>query len=417
MASVATPTQSQMAKTVYGELVKMPFKVTILRDRAPFTDKNRVGSTFKFAAELTMEHGGTYNGSAGAEATLNDAIVSENAQTDIAAYEFHMRTRLTTRTFSEALTAGETAFANVTKQRIMALQAGTEFRLEHSLHYGQEGIFKVSSIDTGVITVTADTWNAPTAVRLINAKLEAFDAQTATANQHNADLTVTGVDLDAKTITVSGTSSSVVANDWLYFKGARTTTAFNEMAGFHKLMTTTSGTLLGINVATYPWFKPNVSSSFGRPTMLLVLKAMRKLVGRDTLAARKDEKQNTTLLVPSVSYEILNSDLMSSRRFDGSYERSRGTSGVESIVYYGQTGPTELLVDPLIRDGDMLAFGPDNLFRVGTHDVKFDQGPDGQSDLWNHVPDKTSYEARTHFIQHPAMLAPGRTVAMTGVTE
>jgi hypothetical protein len=406
-----------MAKTVYGELVKMPFKATILRDKAPFSDKTKVGNTFKYAAELTMEHGGTYNGTTGSEATLNDAIVMESAQTDISAYEFHMRTRITTRTFAEALSQGATAFANATKQRIMALQAGVEFRLEHSLHYGQEGIFQVSSIDTGVITITNATWNAPTAIRLINAKLEAFDAQTASANQHNADLTVTGVDLDAKTITVSGTSSSVVANDWLYFKGARSTTAFNEMAGFHKLMTTTSGTLLGINVGTYPWFKPNVSSSFGRPTMLLVLKAMRKLVGRDTLAARKDERQNTTLLVPSVSYEILNSDLMSSRRFDGSYERSRGTTGVESIVYYGQTGPTELLVDPLIRDGDMMAFGPDNLFRVGTHDVKFDLGPDDDSDLWNQVADKTSYEARANFILHPALLAPGRTIAMTGVTE
>lgn len=417
MASAVTPSQSNLAKVVYGDLVKMPFKTTIMRDKAPFTSEGRVGSTYSFAAELTMEHGATYNGTSGSEGTLASAIVGENAQTSISAYEMHMRSRITTRAFEEALAAGPTAFANAAKQRTMALQAGTEFRLEHSLLYGQEGLFKVSSIDTGVITITDATWSAATAIRLINAILESFDAQTATANQHNGDLTVSAVDLDAKTITVTGTSSAVAPNDWLSFKGARTTTAFNEMAGFHKLMTTTSSTLMGINVGTYPWFKPNVSSSFGRPTMLLILKAMRKIVGRDTLAARKDEKQNTTLLVPSVSYEILNSDLMSSRRFDGSYNRSKGTSGVETIEYYGQTGVTELMVHPLLRDGDMLAFGPDNLFRVGTSDVKFDLGPDGNSDLWDKVADKTSYEARTHFIQSPAMLAPGRTVAMTGVTE
>lgn len=417
MAGAVTPTQSNMAKVVYGDLVNMPFKQTIMADKAPFTDKNRVGSTFSFAAELTMEHGATYNGTGGSEATLAAAIVGENAQTSISAYETHMRTRLTTRTFEEALTAGPTAFANATKQRTLALQAGSELRLEHSLLYGQEGLFKVASIDTGVITITDATWCSTLAVRLINAILESFDAQTATANQHNTDLTVSAVDLDAKTITVTGTSSAVVANDWLSFKGARTTTAYNEMAGFSKLMTTTSGTLMGINVGTYPWFKPNVSSSFGRPTMLLILKAMRKLVGRDTIAAKRDEKQNTTLLVPSVSYEILNSDLMSSRRFDGSYSRAKGTSGVETIEYYGQTGVTELMVHPLLRDGDMRAFGPNNLFRVGTNDIKFDLGPDGSSDLWDKVADKTSYEARTHWIQHTAMLAPGRTVAITGVTE
>jgi hypothetical protein len=418
MASVATPTQSQQAKRVYGnEYERLPFHPTLITDRAPFTDKYKIGETFRWLMELAMEHGMTYNTTGSAEATLADAIVGVNQQAEVNAYETIMRTRMNTRAYEEASKAGDAAFENATKQRLQALQTGHEFRREHSYLYGQEGLFKVSSIDTGVITITDDTWCPTLAIRLINAILEAFDAQAATANQHNGDLTVSAVDLDAKTITVTGTSSSVVANDWLYFKGARTTTAHKEQMGLHKLMTTTSGTVQNIALATYPWAKPNVSSSFGRPTMLLILKAMRKLVGRNTIASKKDDKQNTTLFLPSPSYEILNSDLMSSRRFDGSYNRSKGTSGVETIEYYGQTGVTELMVHPLLRDSDGLAIGPNNLFRVGITDLKFVTGPDENSDLWTQVADKNTYEARTTDISQIALFAPGRTVALTGITE
>lgn len=418
MASVSAPAQTNLSKRVYGDrFEKLPFNATLVTDRAPFTDKFKLGDTFRFAVEVAMEQGATYVGSDGAEATLNDPIVGINQQTDIAAYETHMRTRITTRAFEEATGQGPQAFENATRQKMTALQTASEFRQEHSLLYGTEGLFKVSAIDTGVITVTDATWSSTLAIRLIGAVLEAFDGQAASANQHNTDLTVSAVDLDAKTITVTGTSSSVVANDWLYFKGARTTTAHKEMIGLHKLMTTTSSTLMGVNVGTYPWFKPNQATSMGRPTMLKILQGMRKLVGRNTIAAKRDDKQNTILWTPSVSYEILNSDLMTSRRFDGSYSRTKGTSGVQAIEYYGQTGVTELMVHPLLRDGDALAIGPDNLFRVGISDIKWDSGPQGDSDIWTKLAEKNSYECRTHWIQAPALFAPGRTVAFSGLTE
>ena len=418
MASVSASAQTNLAKKVYGDrFEKLPFNATLVTDKLPFTDKFKIGEEFKFAVEVSMEHGATYIDSDGAESTLNDPIVGVNQQTTIDAYETHMRTRITTRAYEEATAQGPQAFENATRQKMTSLQTAAEFRMEHSLLYGTEGLFKVSSPSSGVLTITDDTWCSTLAIRLIGAVLEAFDAQTASANQHNTDLTVSAVDLDAKTITVTGTSNAVAANDWLYFKGARTTTAHKEMIGLHKLMTTTSGSLMGINVGTYPWFKPNQATSVGRPTMLKILQGMRKLVGRSTIAAKRDDKQNTVLWLPSVSYEILNSDLMSSRRFDGSYNRSKGTSGVQAIEYYGQTGVTELMVHPLLRDGDALALGPDNGFRVGISEVKWDTGPDGNTDIWTKLAEKNSYECRCHWIQAPALFAPGRTVAFSGLTE
>lgn len=420
MASTAAPAETKLSKVVYGDRYeKLPFNATILGSHLPFSDKFRVGDVFKYAVELQMEHGATYNGSSGAEATLNAAIVGLNRQASVSAYEMQMRTRITTRAFEEAVKAGPQAFDNATRQRLTSLQTAMEFRGEHSLLYGQLGLFQVESIDTGVITITDATWCPTLAIRLVGAILEAFDGpgQAASATAHDGDLTVTGVDLAAKTITVSGTSSSVVAEDWLSFKGARTATAFNEMCGLMKICRDTSGDPLGIDASDYPWFAPNVVSSVGRPTMLLMLQGMRKLVGRNTIASKRDDKMNATLWVASPTYEILNSDLMTSRRFDGSYNKSKGTTGVAAIEYYGQTGLTELSVHPLLRDGDALALGADNGFRVGACEAKFDTGPDGNNDIWEKVTDKNSYEARAHAIIAPALFAPGRTVSFGGITE
>jgi hypothetical protein len=75
------------------------------------------------------------------------------------------------------------------------------------------------------------------------------------------------------------------------------------------------------------------------------------------------------------------------------------------------------MVHPLLRDSDGLAIGPNNLFRVGITDLKFVTGPDENSDLWTQVADKNTYEARTTDISQIALFAPGRTVALTGITE
>ena len=74
---------------------------------------------------------------------------------------------------------------------------------------GSGALAKVSSVAAQVITVD----NA-LPIR-INMVLNAFDARTGGA-QHNGDFTVSNVDYDANTVTVVGTISAVVANDYLF---------------------------------------------------------------------------------------------------------------------------------------------------------------------------------------------------------
>jgi hypothetical protein len=78
---------------------------------------------------------------------------------------------------------------------------------------------------------------------MTGAILEAFTGVGASVSQHNGDLTISAVNVANKTVTVTGTSSAVVQNDVLYFKGARTTTAYNECVGLYRILSTTSGTV------------------------------------------------------------------------------------------------------------------------------------------------------------------------------
>jgi len=422
MATENTNTTGELTKIVYKDgLQEIPFDAGVVGDDFPMTADAKLGQKLQFDVVLSLEHGITYNGTAGSVVTLGDPVVANIKKAEVEAYETIMRTRISDRLMDDAVKAGPQAFDSATRVVLMNLQESAELRKEHSLLYGQLGLCQVSSVTENTtsltITVTAATWCAALFESLEGAVFEAFDAQTATANQHNGDLTMAtdgsnlAVDLDGKTITVTGTHNAVAPNDWLYFKGARTTTAFNEMAGIMKLSTTTTGTLQGLSVSTYSRFRPNVASSFGVVTFLKTLNAVRKLV------ARRIRKGTWKMLQPSHAYEKLNSDLMAARRFDGSWKRAKGEAGNETVEFYGQTGTTAFTVHPLLRDGDMEMYGQANGFRTGSRELSFDSNPNDKNDIWTRRQDQNAYEARVRWVMSPALLRPAHVLACTGVTE
>ena len=407
----APNTNGTMAQTkvVYGDkLIRLPFEVGIMGELIPFNDKKRTGANFQFPVVVTMEHGATYNGTDGLGTTLNSSVKSTTVMEQVTPYEFIMKAQLAARLIDD--TKGDAAaFEDATRLVLENLMTSAEFREEHSLIYGQSGIFKVDANNGGVLTITDATWSAATADGLEGAILEAFDALTASANQHNTDLTVSAVDLDAKTITVTGTSSAVVQNDWLFFKGARTTTGFKEMLGVYSLCTLTSGTIHNQNIATYSKLRPNVKSSAGAPTMSMFLSGISKITGR------RVRKRETTLIVPVQAFDRVASDLQASRRFDSSWSRKAG-NGYEYIQFYSSLGLTDLIPHPMLRDSDAIAFTKKNGMRIGSKPLGWRPGPGGDEDLWIADQTTTCYEARVAAIEQPVFERPSECVGFTGIS-
>lgn len=420
MATENTGTTAELTKVVYKDgLQEIPFDAGIVGDDFPMTADAKLGQKLQFDVVLSLEHGITYNGTAGSVVTLGDPVVANIKKAEVEAYETIMRTRISDRLMDDAVKAGPQAFDSATRVVLMNLQESAELRKEHSLLYGQLGLGKIDGTPTNNTTsldvvISAATWCPALWESLEGAVLEAWTAQTASATQHDGDLTISTVNLETRTIRLTAAANAftnVVDTDWLYFKGARTSTAFNEMAGIMKLSTTTTGTLQGLSVDSYSRFRPNTATSFGVVTFLKVLNAVRKLV------ARRIRKGTWKMLQPSHAYEKLNSDLMAARRFDGSWKRAKGEAGNETVEFYGQTGTTAFQVHPLLRDGDMEMYGQANGFRTGSRELSFDSNPNDKNDIWTRRQDQNAYEARVRWVMSPALLRPAHVLAVTGVTE
>lgn len=419
MATENTNTTAELTKIVYKDgLQEIPFDAGIVGDDFPMTADAKLGQKLQFDVVLGLEHGISYNGAAGSIVTLGDPIVATIKKAEVEAYETIMRTRISDRLMDDAAKAGPQAFDSATRVVLMNLQESAELRKEHSLLYGQLGLGQIESLTNNTtsldVVITAATWCPALWESMEGAVLECWSTQAATATQRDGDITISTVTLDSRTIRLDAAAdafTNVAINDWLYFKGARTSTGFNEMAGIMKLSTTTTGTLQGLSVDSYSRFKPNVSSTFGVVTFLKTLNAVRKLV------ARRIRKGTWKMLQPSHAYEKLNSDLMAARRFDGSWKRAKGEAGNETVEFYGQTGTTAFTVHPLLRDGDMEMYGQANGFRTGSRELSFDSNPNDKNDIWTRRQDQNAYEARVRWVQSPALLRPAHVLAITGVTE
>lgn len=406
----ATLSNHAITKTVYGpDLGELPVENGVLGDILKWKDGGTLGDTFKFHAGLRRPQSATYAGSAGGEVTLADAVPGKTLQVEVTAYEMIMKDRIVTGLFHKARDSGPAAFRNATQLLLMNLMASAELRRELSWHYGQEGLGVVSAIDTGVITITDASWSAATWDGLEGAVLEAFTTTAASATQHNADLTISNVNLAAKTITVTGTSGAVVAGDVLYFKGARTTTGFNEMIGVHKLLNTVTGTVQGIDLAAYSRRRPNVKTSFGNPIFSGFQQANSLITGRGV------SKVGTNLLLPIDAFDRMADDMMALRRFDGSYKKT-AVAGFEAIQVLTTLGVCTFIPDPYLRAADALIFTDKNGFRVGAQELAWETGPDGKTDLWIPIQTTNTYEVRTNDNEGVAFLEPHKTVGISGIT-
>lgn len=403
-------TTEGLTKEVYGnKLNEIVPTSSVVYDIVSFDEGDKLGDSYHQPLVLTNEHGATYNGSGGGVATLNDPINATIKDASATGYEMILRSRMSYALASRAASAGKAAFAKAWGVILKNLRLASMKRLELTLLRGQKGLGVVEGNNSGVLTITSASWSPTTWAGMEGAVLEAFTTSDATATQHNGDLTISAIDFTNRTVTVTGTSTAVVATDVLFFKGAKTTTSWNEAAGLVKIAQNT-GTLFGVAGATYAMWTGNTSSSFGTPTMGRFLNA-------STLAVEKgglDEK--AILLVPPKAWEVLNSDLAGARQFDGSYSKEKASNGTQRICYYGQAGEIEVRAHPFLQRGEACMFPESAYKRVGSADVGMGvPGTDGR-DVFFHLQDKNAVEARTFSDQALFAEKLATSVYISGVT-
>jgi hypothetical protein len=381
----------------------------IIQDRFNFEEAEAgLGQFYVFGVVLQKEQGVTYAPSSGVNSgvqNLNPAVAGYIGQAQVEGFAIYLRSRLSYDAAAKASRAGKKAFAQAYGAVLKNMKESHQFRLELSLMYGRDGIGQITSNTAGALLITTPTWATGIwASGMKGAVLEAWDGTGATATQHNGDLTISAINVAAKTVTVTGTSAAVVANDHLYFKGARTATGWNECAGLTAILGNT-GTLFNISAASYELWKAQAYAVGGNLSLTAIFNA--------AAVGMSFGLEKAVLVCAPEKFAQLASDEAALRRYV--QDTPNAKRGVKGITFMLGSVDVEILPHPLMKQGMAMMLAEDSIHRVGAVDVTFSLPGSGEP-MQVHVTDSTAIELRSMSDQGIYSDAPAQNVLLTGIT-
>ncbi len=404
MATVnAASTVSGWLKEVYADNLQslIPEGVRLLKLVKYSAGELETGNYYHQPVALTHEHG--FSVGAGA-VTLNAAIAASYADAQVIGKNVYLRTQVAYDVMSRASNSKK-SFVKWAEQVVGNMTSSFTKRLEILHFYGGTSIGKVSAITSGVITMTTATWAPGIWAGSEGMILAAWTALTS-GSQHDGDLVISAVDLTARTVTVTGTSSAVAADDFLFYKAFRG----SEMSGLDSIITNT-GTLHNISATTYALWKGNsLSAASGRLTFAKIQQALALGVARGL-----DEK--VVCFCSVASFADLNTDLAAAQQFDSNYSKSKGEMGFETIKFYGANGEVEIVPSIYVKEGEAFLVPPARLKRIGSTDVTMKMPGKEDADLVLQVPDTTAYELRMYYDGNLFCERPSWCTKVTGIVN
>jgi hypothetical protein len=381
----------------------------IVQDRWKFEEAEAgLGQFYVFGVILQKEQGVTYAPSSGASAgiqLLNPAVAGYIGQAQVEGFSIYLRSRLSYDAAAKASRAGKKAFAQAYGAVLKNMKESHQFRLELSLLYGRDSIAQISANASGVLTVIPATWATGIwASGMKGAILESWTGITVTETQHNGDLTVSAINVANKTVTVTGTSSSVVANDYLYFKGARTATAYNECPGLTNIMNNT-GVLFNIDANLYELWRGQQYAVSGNLSLTAIFNG--------AAVGMSFGLEKGVLLCAPEKFAQLASDEAALRRYI--QDTPNVKRGVKGITFMLGSVDVEILPHPLMKQGIAPLISDEGIHRVGATDVTFSLPGSGEA-MQVHVTDYTAIELRSMSDQGIYSETPAQNVMLTGIT-
>lgn len=396
-------------KRVWGTgAIKALPKFAKIMDEVPYSKQEKLGDMYVVPVLLQFEHGFSYGVHGDGAFNLNAAVAGKALQAQIRGCMIVLRSQLSYEDVFKAAEAGAAAFESATSLVVENMQRSFAKRQELTLLYGQRGLGTVSGNTAGALVLTDATWAPGIWSGMKDCILEAFTSVAASSTQHNADLTVSSVSMDVKTVTVTGTSSAVVAGDILWFKGARTTTALKECAGLDAIMSNT-GSLFNIDAASYELWKSNTRPVGGPISMLAILNGISDAVNMGLM-------EDAKVYMATKRWNALNSDQAALRRY-GAYA-AKAENGSEGIVYHSVNGSTEIVAHPFVKEGEAFLVGnpKKRLVRVGATDITFKR-PGMSDNIFRELVDNAGLELRAFSDQAIMATLPAQCTKYTGITD
>lgn len=376
-----------------------------------FDEEIEPGDKFVQLIETSMEQGLTHGGPTDDVVTLNAASAPTPSEAQVQPYQLYLRAQLGYNALIKAEKGGKKAFRSATEHVVLGMNRALRKYAEIYMLYGQSSLATVSGLSSQIISIkTTDgssTWSELWR-GMKGAVIDVFQSDGSTSRQ--AGLVISSVDLSAKTITVTGTTTGIVSGDLIYMRGANSAGTHKAPVGLDKI-NTNSGTLYNIASTVDGWAGQTYAAG-GNLSMLKILEAADK----SGLAGAEGD------LVASIPYRAfakLNSDQSTLRKYDTSYKQDEALNGVKSLKFVGPTGDISIVPHPYLKESEAFVFVPTEFKRVG-REVSFSRpGPGGKAGdgkIFLELSGSTGFELRNLTFQTLYTPRPSWTTKITGIT-
>ena len=414
-----------MFKEVYASNVENLIPdVAIMQKAIPFNEKEKIGEAYNQPVKLTASQGVTYASADAGAFALNTPVALTTKNAIVKGSQMLLRDRMSYDAAAKSSHGSTKSFVESTRYLVDSMMETMAKRLEISMLYGGGNLGEVDSSSNAsatstVLTFAAAQWAVGIWSGLENTQLNFYSEDT-TLISSGADsiFVVSTMDVDARTVTVTGTATGITALDAGIAAGspANETSAYfygsfgNEMAGLNKIITNT-GTLFNIDAATYNLWKGNTHTASGTLSLSDIYAGVSKAVGRGL-------NENVTTYVNPDTWKDLSSDLAAQRTLDSSYSTSNQKSGQESITYYGQNGKIDIVSHNCVKGGDAFVVPLKRIKRIGASDIRFRPfGGSADERFFLELSDNAGYELRTYSDQAIFSECPAKMVKITGFTN
>lgn len=388
--------------------------------KIPFVPvEEREGLSLNFPVALTRAHGFVLAGSGTDVFDLPDAEAAIHKNASVKGIQFLLKETVSFRAMAKALgyegEARTRAFVQATKHVVENMLESTAFVREiQLLHGGGDGseaanvggigvVSSVSGSGPYDVVLTEESWASGIWAGMENGYVDAYDTTLAT-KRNSGDLQVTGVDIDNRTIELTGTQSGLTGTDVLYFRGSQA----NEMAGLKRSITN-SGTLHGISAANYNlWGGNSLAAGSAAFTFQKLLSAINKAVNRGL-------SEDVCCMISPVTWSDLLDDLSSLRRYA---DRAGGSleQGANHLKFYSQNGSIEIIPHLFMKQGEACVFPHGRVVRVGATDITF-QLPGGTDKFLQPLEGKSAYQMCCYWLQGLVVKQPAKCVYVTGIVN
>lgn len=433
MSNLDVSAANGLLKVSYGkDLIQMMPDNAILQKEFPLSeDVPLVGSYYAVPVGLRSPQGHNFGGSSGGVYTFNSPIAGKSVEAQVTPFEYLLRDYVSYGLLDRAGNGGERAFESAMAFEGAMMAVSARNMLEIGSLHGQQGIGNVSTASgttshVNTFTLTAASLSPGILAILEGCLVDFCQSDLATYRSVNSatyTLTVTAVDLDAGTVTITESGSlpggghdlnDVTTGDIMFVQGAAfalsSTLAFAEQLGLGAQLAATTGTQFNIPKATYSAFRASIMSTVGEFTPSSLVTAATKAQNRGFVSG-----ELVAIMGPR-AYGVLNSALATEERWnDGKSSMSRD-SGTDAITVKNNSVKITALAHPFQKQGQIYIVPRQYLKRIGAIDLTFVRAGGGKDEYLYPVSGQSALERQARANWQIFDQKPNHSVIMTGIT-